>query len=374
VSEGAAREAPAAAAPGDRAGAPLARRLEAFVAARLAGAAGTASHAPRVVSLDRSTEGFSQETFFFEVELGPGGERRRFVAKREPAAGLLEPYDLEPEFRVLHALSDDPLPSPATPWFERDPAVLERPFYVMEHLPGSVPIPAPRADGSPPLDEAERRALAPQVADALAALHAVDWRGRDLGFLGAPDAGGAAERELGRWRRRMEQSGLPVPPVLAEAVDALAAAAPGDQETVLVHGDFRLGNWLVERDGPRSRLAGLLDWEMVHLGDPVEDLAWCTSALWRAGTPWAAALVPPDELVELYARRTGRRVDPEKLRWYELLAMVKMASIMLTGIRAFRDGRTRDLRMAIFDHQLPFLCALAAVLRGWLPESVLEAG
>ena len=55
------------------------------------------------------------------------------------------------------------------------------------------------------------------------------------------------------------------------------------------------------------------------------------------------------------------------LRYYEVLAVVKMAAIMLTGIRAFRDGRTTDLRMAIFDHQLPFLHALVAALRGWLP-------
>src|SRR5438445_126434 len=107
----------------------------------------------RVIHLERSTEGFSQETFVFEVEVGR--ERRGYVAKREPVAGLLEPYDLEPEFRVLHALSDDPLPSPPTPWFTRDPAVLERPFYVMERLPGEVPIPVARVDGSGPCDDAE---------------------------------------------------------------------------------------------------------------------------------------------------------------------------------------------------------------------------
>ena len=71
----------------------------------------------RVTHLERSTEGFSQETFVFDVELGR--ERRGYVAKREPVAGLLEPYDLEPEFRVLHALSEDPLPSPPTPTIRR---------------------------------------------------------------------------------------------------------------------------------------------------------------------------------------------------------------------------------------------------------------
>src|SRR6059036_3605076 len=110
----------------------LVPRLERFLATRVGNGA-------RVTRLERSTEGFSQETFTFDVEVG--SERRGYVAKREPVAGLLEPYDLEPEFRVLHALSDDPIPSPPTPWFTRDPAVLERPFYVMERLPGEVPIP-----------------------------------------------------------------------------------------------------------------------------------------------------------------------------------------------------------------------------------------
>src|SRR2546422_57374 len=100
--------------------------------------------------------------------------------------GLREPTDLAPEFRVLHALSDDPLPSPPTPWFTRDPAVLERPFYVMERLPGEVPIPVARVDGSGPFDDAERAALGPEVAHALARLHAIDWRARGFPFLGAP--------------------------------------------------------------------------------------------------------------------------------------------------------------------------------------------
>src|SRR5213595_3750785 len=153
--------------------------------ARLARFVGERLGAPvRVTHLERSTEGFSQETFVFDVEAGR--ERRGYVAKREPVAGLLEPYDLEPEFRVLHALSDDPLPSPPTPWFERDPAVLDRPFYVMERLPGDVPVPASRPDGTPPFDDSARAALAPAVVDALARLHGIEWRALGLAFLGVP--------------------------------------------------------------------------------------------------------------------------------------------------------------------------------------------
>jgi aminoglycoside phosphotransferase (APT) family kinase protein len=339
----------------------LAARLERFLRGRHGGAERVAVH-----NVSAHTEGFSQETFSFAAELA--GETRHYVVKREPPAGLLEPYDLEPEFRVLHTLSADPLPSPPTPWFERDPSVLERPFYVMERLAGEVPIPAPGASGEGPFDAATRGVLAPQVMRALAELHAVDWKARGLDFLGAPEPGrGAARTELARWRARIEASGIAPDPVLAEALVWLRRHVPGTDAVVLLHGDYRLGNWLVEGRGTDARLTGILDWEMVHLGDPVEDLAWCLSHLWRGQTPRAACLAAPDELVALYEEASGRRVDRAALRWYELLAVVKMAAIMLTGIRAFRDGRTTDLRMAIFDHQLPFLHALVAGLRGWLP-------
>ena len=77
--------------------------------------------------------------------------------------------------------------------------------------------------------------------------------------------------------------------------------------------------------------------------------------------------MPPEALADEYAQASGRRVDPDRLRFYEVLSLVKMIAIMHTGIRAFRDGRARDLRMAIFDHQLPFLYAGLAMLRRWLP-------
>lgn len=317
----------------------------------------------RLVDLERGTEGFSQETFLFTID--DGGTHRGYVAKREPVAGLLEPYDLEPEFRVLHTLSADAFPSPPTPWFERDPAVFDRTFYVMERLTGDVPVPSPGPEFMGPFTEAERGALGPDVARTLAALHAIDWRGRGMDFLGIPGRDAAA-RELARWEDRIARAALPTEPALADALVWLRAHVPVVDEITLVHGDFRVGNFLVARDGSASRITGLLDWEMVHLGDPLEDVAWCVSPLWRAGTPMASGLMLPEEFFAAYTAASGRAVDLERVRFWEVLALVKMIAIMLTGIRAFRDGRTDDLRMAIFDHQLPFLLMLLGTYRGWL--------
>lgn len=341
----------------------LQARLERFFDDRL-----TDSTDVRVTNLTRGTEGFSQETFICDVSFNRGDYRQTcgYVIKREPVAGLLEPYDLEPEYQVLHALSTDPLPSPPTPWFERDPAVLDRPFYVMERLPGEVPIPAVAADGSAPFTDDERMTLAPDVVHNLAHLHDIDWAELRFEFLDPPPPGReAAVREVRKWEHRIWSTDFPVPPGVAEALQWLRAHPPETEEITLVHGDYRLGNFLVERADGGAHLSGILDWELVHLGDPLEDVAWCCSELWRAGTPFASGLLPPDEFAAAYEAVAGRLAGEERLQFYAVLAVVKMIAIMLTGVRAFTDQRSRDLRMAIFDHQLPFLYALLAGLRGW---------
>jgi aminoglycoside phosphotransferase (APT) family kinase protein len=325
-----------------------------------------------VIDLVQNTEGFSQETFSFDVALrfeDGRDERRSYVVKRKPVAGLLEPYDLEPEFRVLNTLTGQGLLSPPTPWYEDDPSVLERPFYVMERLPGEVPVPALNRDGSGPFDTSERAALAPQVAGELARLHAVDWRALGLQDLDTSKGQSIAARELSRWRERIERTAFPPDPILEYALMWLERHLPGDAGRTLVHGDYRTGNFLVTRSGSASRLTGVLDWEMVHVGDPIEDVGWAVSRLWRAQGPHACCLAEPAALVRMYEEASGRHVDPDRLRFYQVLSAVKMLAIMLTGIRAFLDGRTSDLRMAIFDHQAPFLDALLCVELGLLPEA-----
>jgi aminoglycoside phosphotransferase (APT) family kinase protein len=344
---------------------PLKASIERFITARIEGATSV-----ELMNFAENTEGFSQETFSFDAVLrvrGKPDERRAYVLKRKPAAGLLEPYDLEPEFRVLHTLGNQGLLAPPAPWYEPGESPLSRPFYVMERLPGEVPIPAPNADGSGPFDEAERAALAPQVARELARLHAVDWRALGLGFLQPVTNESVASRELRRWRDRAKVADLGDDPMLEYAMLWLDSHRPDDDARCLVHGDYRTGNFLVTRNGRDSHLTGVLDWEMVHVGDPIEDLGWAVSRLWRAQGPYASCLAEPAAFIRLYEDAAGHRVDPARLRFYEVLSIVKMMAIMLTGIRAFLDGRTRDVRMATFDSQIPMLRALLAIELGILP-------
>jgi len=333
--------------------------LAAYFARRLA-----PRTAVRVLAVTRMSEGFSQETFRVEVAWREHDreERAAYVLRRQPAAGLLEPYDTEPEFRVLAALAGSGVRAPRVFWYERDPAVLERPFYVMEVVPGTVPLPV-MVDGTPVFTDDERARLGEDFVANLAALHAVDWRAVGLDFLGVPPPGdGAATRELARWEGYIDRAGGPPRPVLTEALLWLRRSRPAGDATTLVHGDYRTGNFLVH-DG---RIAAILDWEMVHLGDPMEDLGWACMALWRGESPYMCHLLERERLYARYEELSGRCVDPERVRFYEVLATVKMAAIMLTGLHAFREGRTRDLRMALFDHQWGYMAAAIANARGLL--------
>jgi aminoglycoside phosphotransferase (APT) family kinase protein len=319
----------------------------------------------------RHTEGFSMETVSFSASWADAaGVRttRRLLLRRQPEAGLLEPYDLRPQVQAMRALAAT-MAIPRLHWFEEDPQVLGAPFYVMDFVEGDVPMPVPLPDGSLPIaDEAEREALAADLATNLSRLHCYEWRS---GPLAAWDAPGtvreAAHRELATWTARFRRAAPGPMPMLSRALRELerrAAALDEDGPVVLVHGDFRTGNFL--RSGPRIR--AVLDWEMVHLGDPAEDLAWACSRLWRGRTGLAGLLVPCARFVELYEQAGGAAVSPARLAFYDLLAGVKMTAIMLTGLRAYSEGRTDDVRMAIFHHQLVGMNLVLAESLGLLPS------
>lgn len=331
----------------------------------------TGDPSTRIEELKRHTEGFSLETVSFSASWSEnGGPRtsRRLVMRRQPAAGLLEPYDLEPQVTAMRAVHGV-LAVPLVRWFEPDPSVLGAPFYVMDFVDGDVPLPVLTAAGTPPVaDEAERVALARGLTANLARLHRFDWTASPIASFAAPrGVRDAARTQLELWRGYHERSRPGPEPMMTKALrelDRRAAALPEDGPVTVVHGDFRTGNFL--REGPQVR--AVLDWEMVHLGDPLEDLAWATCRLWRGQSGLAGVLVPPADFERFYEEAGGFAASRERLAFYDLLSGVKMAAIMRTGLRAYADGRTRDTRMAIFRHQLAGLNILLGESLGLVPN------
>ncbi len=333
--------------------------IEQFLRARLPERSGL-----KVTGLKKHTEGFSLETYSFDVEWHENGGRRteRLVVRKEPPAGLLEPYDLEPQYRVLAALADTPVVAPRVLWFESDPSFLGAPFYVMEWVEGEVPLPILDEDGGLPIrDDAVRESVGRDFARILAAIHTVDWRAKELDFLGAPrDGRDAAERAVDTWAGYIERARLGPLPMLTYALGWLRRHLPREAPITLVHGDYRTGNFIMRA----GRIVAFLDWEMVHLGDPMEDVAWSVSRIWRGESGLAGHLIERERLFEWYREAGGHEVDEERVRFYEVLSGVKMAAIMLTGIKAWHDGRTRDMRMGFFDQQLAGMHAIIADAMG----------
>jgi aminoglycoside phosphotransferase (APT) family kinase protein len=305
-----------------------------------------------VDGLRRHTEGFSLETVSFAVswqnETGQQ-KSRRLILRREPEAGLLEPYDLGPQVFAMRAVAGT-VAVPEVLWFERDPEILDRPFYIMGFVEGEVPLPTLGADGAPQIaDRGTREQVAADFAQNLAKLHRFDWNKADLKGLDVPADGAAAARtQIQFWKETIERAKPQPLPMLSRAIRELEATVPSQAPLALVHGDYRTGNFI--REG--GKVCAVLDWEMVHIGDPLEDLAWAASRFWRGQTDMPGILVEREKFFQFYIDAGGSPLDEARLRFYDLLAAVKMTAIMLTGMRAFADERTKDLRMAIFDHQL----------------------
>ena len=147
----------------------------------------------------------------------------------------------------------------------------------------------------------------------------------------------AAPTQLGLWRDQFERHRLEPHPVLAWAFERLAWNPPVADRISIVHGDLRFGNVLY--DG--HELTALLDWEMTHLGDPVEDLGWVYRHLWSPRHS-----LPFDEFLAAYSDELGSPIDHDTLRWYQAFGEIKHSIISLTAARSFDDGLTRNLRHA----------------------------
>lgn len=234
------------------------------------------------------------------------------------------------EARVLAALGGTPVPHPRLIAAEPDEGVLGSAFYLMEAVDGVNP-----SLGLPPSgvdDPAWQREMGLSMVDAIASLAAVDHVALGLGDLGRWD--GWAERQVGRWRRQLdsysELPGYPGPdiPGVDDVGRWLDAHRPGRLQQGLIHGDFHFANVLVHRVEPR--LAAIVDWELVTVGDPLLDLGHLL-ATWPAASGVGVGLAAPglpghDDLVVRYAAATGR--DLGDVTWFRVLACYRLGLIL----------------------------------------------
>jgi aminoglycoside phosphotransferase (APT) family kinase protein len=321
-------------------------RIAAYIAHRMPAAGDV-----RVAALRRIPGGASRETWSFDATWQEGDSARTagFILRRDPDASLLE-TDREREYQIYRALEGTGVPAPTARWLEPDPSWLDRPFFIMDRIDHC--FTAPQAL----MDERMSHVLEPvarQKMAILARIHQLDPAALNLDVLGVPPAPDeCAPRELAHWRNILAREAMEPQPVLELAAAWLAAHPPAPARRIsLVHGDYRTGNFLFDR---RGEIRGILDWEMAHLGDPVEDLGWLCGRTWRyRRDERVGGLLDRARAFRLYEEAGGVTVDPEAVRWWEILGNLKFAVICLTGARSFREGRTTEIMMAVVARMVP---------------------
>ncbi len=301
-------------------------RLEAFLTEKVG--------APVTVTAGRRlTGGASRETWAIDINT-PGG---RLVLRRD-MGGEIQPEALSrrQEFALLVAAHEAGVLVPRPRWLGDDSAVLGTPFFLMDRLEGESV--GRRIVREPALVEA-RRVLPRQMGEQLARIHRIAITHPAVAALPRSPAAIALESTT----QHLWQLGEPHP-ALELAARWLRQHAPQATESVLVHGDFRIGNLMIGPEG----LRGVFDWEFAHVGDPAEDLAWPCVRSWRFGQDQLrlGGVGDPEEFFTAYEQASGRTIDRRAIAYWEILGNFRWAVGCIQQAHRHLSGQAVSIELA----------------------------
>ena len=287
-----------------------------------------------VEALSRIPGGASRETYRFDARTGD--DIKRLILRRDPAASLID-TDREIEFQAYRTFHGRiAVPEPIA--LEADGAELGRPFFIMARIDdGIVTSPFVAAPFG-----AHAKAIGDRFFGTLGRIAALDPAGTPLGALldkPAPDA--CWRIALDQWSAVIDADEEHPQPIVRAAIRRLRAHPPPTAQAVrIVHGDYRSGNLM--HDGAGQILA-VLDWEMTHLGDPVEDLGWAFDPIWNHfDADSVCGMVSKDRAIASWEAASGLTVDRAALAWWSLFNAVKGRAIWTTSAKQYRAGGGTD--------------------------------
>lgn len=317
-----------------------------------------------VSDVEEHVEGWSRDTVSFSASWRTEGRpvERRLVVRAESdeqANADIQLYgDIEAEYHVMDAVQSADVPVPKTYWYEPDDSILGGRFFLVDYVPGEAPItwsPTWREQLYAAWESPER-SLPHQFVDAAAGIHSVD-PATVAGIDDVP-AEEVPLREIERWEALFQRTALVDEPLMWETFDWLRENQPEVPETTLVHGDFRIGNMLVE-DG---EITGVLDWEFGAAGDPLFDLGYASTRYYAGKLTseierpeLACALLERDWFYDEYEKRTGRVVDRDRVQFWRVLSLALIVTMCTGGMRRYHDGESDDVRNVWFQYMLPGL-------------------
>jgi aminoglycoside phosphotransferase (APT) family kinase protein len=289
--------------------------------------------------------GASRETYRISTSFLDQGSavRRGFILRRDPASSLID-TERAHEFRTYQAVYGTAIPVPEPLILEESPGNLERPFSLMAEVPNCQ---SATANFAIEPYQSLRTHIGTQKWGLLGQLSQLDpaTLGVDR-FMTPVTVNDCARHELAYWAGVIEHDALHPQPIAWAAIRWLRRHQPAPAAKLcLVHGDYRSGNFLYNT---RGDIKAVLDWEMAHIGDPLEDLAWSLDPLWAwPERSLAGGLLPRNEAIAIWERASGMTVDRESFRWWQIFASVKALAIWISSTEDFANGASKEPVLAV---------------------------
>lgn len=306
------------------------------LAPALAGALQPALGAVTVAGLRVLTGGASRATWAFTADTDTGP--RELILRIGPPDEIHAGMRLEAAALTRAAAAGAPVPHVLLA--DDSAAALGNPFLVCDFVDGETIV--RRIQRA--LDDPSRSDLVVQCAAALAAIHRADTAG-----IGLEEAD-----QLEAWHGQLDAMG-DTTATFEWAFRWLVAHRPPASPKVLVHGDFRMGNLIVDASARPARLAAVLDWELTHRGEAYEDLAWFCIRAWRFGAPrslGAGGLGSVDDFLGAYEDASGTAVDRSAMHWWLVLSTLRWGVICRYQAERHLSGQTRSVELAAIGRRV----------------------
>ena len=272
-----------------------------------------------VSGLRRFHGGAARETYRFDAN-GQG-----LVLRRDPPSSLIE-TDRSIEYAAIAAFYGTPVPVPE-PLFLEPGDRLGGPAFIMREVPG---VHAAGLFDIDPYGDA-RETAGRDLFTILGNIHATP-------LLASLPVQTPAQR-VDHWAATIDTDALGPEPIVRAGLRWLRANLPPPGATTIVHGDYRSGNVLVD---DANRIRAVVDWEMVHIGNPLEDLAWVCDPLWAHGSDNPASTIPLEDAIAIWEAASGLTCDPLAFRWWRVFAQVMGLAIWISAGREVASGRNGD--------------------------------
>ena len=311
-------------------------RVETYIATRIAGARNV-----RVSNLNRIAGGASRETFRFLLSYDDdsGPVERKLILRRDMPSSLIDTIR-KVEYEAYRAFANTKVPVPEMLWLEEDVDHLGLPFFIAEEIAGF------QADTGLLQTDAyrdQRASIGRQKWALLGEIAQIDPQAIGYHALFDPPAPQDVWHiQLDYWAGVLDNDAIRPEPVIRAVIRWMRRNPPPPPPKLsVVHGDYRTGNFLYDREG---NVRAILDWEMTHIGDPLEDIGWSLNRLWCfAKDDLRGGLLRREEAITAWESTSGMTVDPVAMHWWELFASVKGQGIWVSAGENAINAQAKEL-------------------------------